>query len=62
MQIAIEVTDDMRREAEARDLPVIDYVEMLMDKGRQALQEDLAVISAIERIRALRGAVPGAKP
>lgn len=44
----------MRQEAESRGLPLVDYVEMLMARGRQATQEPPAVSSAIERIRALR--------
>lgn len=54
MQISIEVTEEMRREAESRGLPLIDYVEMLMERGRQAIQEPSAVSSAIARIRSLR--------
>jgi len=55
MQVSVDITDEMRREAEARGLPVIDYIELLMLKGREALSAGSAVSSAIERIRALRG-------
>ena len=58
MQVSVDVTDEMRREAEARDLPVIDYVEMLIAKGRRVLDDDPAVACAIERIRALRASAP----
>lgn len=58
MQFSVEVTDDMRREAETRGMPIIDFVEMLIDKGRAALQEGTAVSSAIERIRALQSSPP----
>jgi hypothetical protein len=44
----------MRREAESRGLPIIDYGDFLIAKGRQAMTEDAVVSSAIERIRALR--------
>jgi hypothetical protein len=54
MQVSVEVTDEIRREAEFRGMPVIDYVEMLVAKGRQSLRDNSAVSSAIERIRALR--------
>jgi hypothetical protein len=54
MQISVDVTDEMRREAESRGLPIIDYVDFLIAKGRQAMTEDAVVSSAIERIRALR--------
>jgi hypothetical protein len=57
MQIAVEITDEMRREAESRGMPVIDYVEMLMARGQKAVQDDSAVTNAIERIRALRATV-----
>jgi hypothetical protein len=56
MQIAVDVTEEMRREAESRGMPVIDYVELLIAKGQEVLQEGAAVTSAIERIRALRSA------
>lgn len=58
MQVAVDVTDEMRREAEARDMPVIDYVEMLIASGRRALEDDPAVARAMERIRALRTNAP----
>lgn len=54
MQVAVDVTDEMRREAEFHGLPVIDYVELLVARGRKAMQDESAVSSAIERIRALR--------
>ncbi|HEY6490012.1 MAG: hypothetical protein WCC26_07350 [Terracidiphilus sp.] len=54
MQVSVDVTDEMRREAEARGLPVVDYVDLLLVKGHQALMEGGALSSAIERIRALR--------
>ena len=37
MQVSVDVSDDMRREAESRGLPIIDYVELLVEKGRQAM-------------------------
>ena len=55
MQVSVDVTDQMRREAEARGLPVVDYVELLIEKGREALEGSAAFSSALERIRALRG-------
>jgi hypothetical protein len=54
MQIPVEVTDEIRREAESRGLPLIDYVELLLDRGRRALQDETTLSGAIERIRALR--------
>jgi hypothetical protein len=53
MQVSVDVTDEMRREAESRGLPIIDYVEFLIDKGRKSAGEGAAVSSAMERIRAL---------
>ena len=50
----MDVTDEMRRDAEARGRPVVDYVELLLAKGRQAQREGGAVSSAMEKIHALR--------
>ncbi len=38
----------------SRGLPIIDYVDFLIAKGRQAMMDGAAVSTAIERIRALR--------
>jgi hypothetical protein len=53
MQVSVDVSDAMRREAESRGLPIIDYIELLVEKGRQAMGEGAVVSSALERIRAL---------
>jgi hypothetical protein len=58
MQVSVDVTDEIRREAESRGLAIVDYVELLIEKGRVALSSGMAVTSAIERIRALRGGDP----
>jgi hypothetical protein len=55
MQVSVDVTDEMRREAEIRGMPVIDYLDLVILKGRQALNEGPALSNALERIRALRG-------
>jgi len=55
MQVSIDVTDAMRREAESRGLAVVDYIELLIQKGRETLDGSAALSTAIERIRALRG-------
>ncbi len=54
MQVSVDVTDEMRREAEARNMPVIDYVELLISRGRRMLDDDPAFARAMERIRELR--------
>ncbi|HWA94674.1 MAG TPA: hypothetical protein VG844_08725 [Terracidiphilus sp.] len=54
MQVPVEVTAEIRSEAEARGLPIVDYIELLVARGRQALQGNENVNSALERIRALR--------
>ncbi len=54
MQITVTVSDEVVREAGVRGLPVVDFVEMLIDKGRQASSERPELESAMERIRALR--------
>ena len=60
MQVSVDVTDEMRREAEARNMPVIDYVELLIGRGRRVLDDDPAFVRAMERIRELR--VNGSRP
>ena len=54
MQVSVEITDEMRREAEIRGIPVIDYLDLVIQKGRQSLNEGPALSSAMQRIRALR--------
>ncbi|HEY1159127.1 MAG TPA: hypothetical protein VGE83_00765 [Terracidiphilus sp.] len=61
MQITITVSDAIVREAGVRGLPVIDFVESLIDKGMSAASERPVLSSAIERIRALRSATAGRK-
>jgi hypothetical protein len=53
MQITITVSDVIVREAATRGLPVIDFVESLIDKGMIEQKERPVLHSAIERIRAL---------
>jgi hypothetical protein len=59
MQITVTVSDALVREAGVRGLPVIDFVESLIDKGMNATAERPVLNSAIERIRALRSTSPG---
>jgi hypothetical protein len=61
MQITVTVSDAIVREAGNRSLPVIDFVESLIDKGMNAPKERPVLNSAIERIRALRSTTPGHK-
>ena len=53
MQITLTVSDAIVREAGTRGLPVVDYLEMPIDKGMAASRERPAMSDAIERIRAL---------
>jgi len=55
MQVSVDVTDEMRREAEVRGISVIDYLDLVIVKGRQSLNELPGMSNALERIRALRG-------
>jgi hypothetical protein len=48
MQVSVDVTDEMRREAESRGMPIIDYVDFLIAKGRPGLQVDAAVCPLID--------------
>lgn len=54
MQISVTVSDEIIRQAETRGLTVVDFVDLLIDKGLVAIKEPKAVSSAIDRIRALR--------
>jgi len=54
MQITVTVSDEVVREAGARGLPVIDFIESLIDGGMRTSKERPTVDDAIERIRALR--------
>jgi hypothetical protein len=55
MQITLTISDEIVREAGDRGVPVIDFVETLIDKGMLASKDRPPVmLSAIERIRALR--------
>lgn len=56
MQITVTVSDAVVREAGARGLAVIDFVESLIDKGMAGAKERPVLSNAIERIRALRSA------
>ncbi len=57
MQITITVSDAVVREAGARSLSAIEFIETLIDKGMSeshGSKERPELSSAIERIRALR--------
>jgi hypothetical protein len=54
MQITLTISDTIVREAGTRGLPVIDFVESLIDKGMLESKERPVLNSAIERIRTLR--------
>jgi hypothetical protein len=61
MQITVTVSDAIVREAAARSLPVVDFVESMIDKGMSAAAEPPVLDSAIERIRRLRAGAPASK-
>jgi hypothetical protein len=54
MQITVTVSDEVVREAGVRGLPVIDFIESLIDSGMRTVKDRPMVDDAIERIRALR--------
>ena len=54
MQITVTVSDEIIREAGARGLPVIDFLESLIDKGMSAAKDRPVLTDAMDRIRALR--------
>jgi len=53
MQITLTVSDEIVREAGDRGLPVIDFVESLVDK-EMSVSRGRPLSSAMDRIRALR--------
>lgn len=57
MQVTVTVSDAIVREAGVRGLPVVDFVESLIDKGMSTIHGRPVLDSAMERIRALRSAV-----
>lgn len=59
MQVTVTISDAIVREAGVRGLPVIDFVESLIDKGMSASQGRPVLESAMERIRALRSVTSG---
>jgi hypothetical protein len=61
MQVTVTVSDTIVREAGVHGLPVIDYVESLIDRGQAAATAPPVLSSAIERIRALRSEVSSTK-
>ncbi len=61
MQITVTVSDAIVRQAATRSLPVIDFVETLIDRGMIAASDPPVFDSAIERIRRLRAATQPAR-
>jgi hypothetical protein len=59
MQITVTVSDAIVREAGARGVAVIDFIESLIDKGMLAAKERPVLSSAMERIRELRSTGAG---
>jgi hypothetical protein len=61
MQITVTVSDAVIREAGVRGLPILDFIESLIDKGMSAATERPVLDNAIERIRALRSPGQGSR-
>jgi len=64
MQVTVTVSDVVVREAGARGLPVVDFIESLIDRGMLGsleTKERPVLNSAIERIRALHTTAISAK-
>jgi hypothetical protein len=58
MQLTVTISDEIMRKAEARWLPLADFVDLLIDNGLVEVRERNTVSSAIKRIRALRTPPP----
>jgi len=65
MQITVQVSDKMRRQAESHGLPLVDFYAMLINRGLEAMGTSLpartpasapvgAMVRAIERVRSFR--------
>jgi uncharacterized protein (DUF1778 family) len=61
MQITIDISEEIRRAAEARGLTVTDFVESLLAGSVEARPASKSVSSAMERIRTLRSMASAAK-
>jgi hypothetical protein len=59
MQVTVTVSDEIVREAGLRGLPVIDFVESLIDKGLAGRPNRPGLKDAMERIRLLRREATG---
>jgi hypothetical protein len=65
MQITVQVSDRMRRQAESHGLPVVDFYAMLISRGLESVKSGAApapanawakaMARAIERLRTSRG-------
>jgi len=63
MIVSVAVSDVVIREAQNHGLTVEEYVESLIDQGREEARAGRPVVSsAIERIRALRTTATGKEP
>jgi hypothetical protein len=56
MQVTVTVSDEVARQAVANCQNIVEYVEMLIDKGQQ-VEARPALQSAIAKIRALHSTV-----
>jgi len=59
MLVTVTISDGIVRQAQERGLPVVDFVEDLIDRGLKATVERPVMHSAIERIRALSSSTQG---
>jgi hypothetical protein len=54
MMISIPISDTVVRAAQERNMALEDFVDMLIDKGMDSATGRPIVLSAMDRIRALR--------
>jgi len=54
MMISIPISDTVVRAAQERNMALEDFVDMLIDKGMDSTTGRPIVLSAMDRIRALR--------
>jgi hypothetical protein len=61
MQITVDISEEVRRAADARGLSVADFVESLLAGSVEAAPDSKSVSSAMERIRTLHSVASAAK-
>jgi len=57
MIVSVTISDEIVRLAQERNLPVVEFVDSLIDKGLDSVRRGPVLNSALDRIRALHNKV-----